>query len=312
MAPFLQLVAALAAVPLVACRCYDPSPAFPVPAWSHGAHDLKSAFRTIQKKLDAVASDKRYDTSSFSVEITSSTQSLWSHFHTARKHNATRPGDTDVDEDSMYRIASITKTFTTLGILQQHKAGNLSLDDPVDKYIPELAEDDAGALPWKDITLRILASQLSGIPREFAQSDLLDAFPDPTALGLPPATRERLPSCDQDGHAGPCSRKELFDTLKNFNPLFAPNQKSTYSNVAFELLGIVIENVSGLAYEEYITEAIFKPLGMASSSVSTPSSEEHAVLPIVEGGNFWGVDEGVQNPTGAIYSSASDMVSPGT
>lgn len=65
-----------------------------------------------------------------------------------------------MDGDSQYRIASITKTFTTLGVLYQHAAGNLSLDDSVDKYIPELAEEDGGEIPWKDITLRILASQL--------------------------------------------------------------------------------------------------------------------------------------------------------
>ena len=70
----------------------------------------------------------------------------------------------------MYRIASITKTFTVLGILYQEKAGNLSLDEPVYKYIKELREDQKGTLPWKDITLRSLASQLSGIPRECAIS----------------------------------------------------------------------------------------------------------------------------------------------
>jgi CubicO group peptidase (beta-lactamase class C family) len=67
---------------------------------------------------------------------------------------------THVDGDSQYRIASITKVFTTLGLLYQHAAGNLSLDDAVDKYIPELKESDKGELPWKDITLRMLASQL--------------------------------------------------------------------------------------------------------------------------------------------------------
>ena len=58
------------------------------------------------------------------------------------------------------------KTFTVLGLLYQEKAGNLSLDDPVDKYIEELKEPQNGTLSWKDITLRSLASQLSGIPRE--------------------------------------------------------------------------------------------------------------------------------------------------
>lgn len=60
-----------------------------------------------------------------------------------------------------------------LGVLYQHAAGNLSLDDPVDQYIAELSGPGSGVLPWKDITLRSLASQLSGIPREMDQADLL-------------------------------------------------------------------------------------------------------------------------------------------
>ena len=67
---------------------------------------------------------------------------------------------THIDGDSQYRIASISKVFTTLGLLYQHASGKLSLDDPIDKYIPELRDSDKGELPWKDITLRILASQL--------------------------------------------------------------------------------------------------------------------------------------------------------
>lgn len=64
-----------------------------------------------------------------------------------------------VDGDSQFRIASVTKAFTALGLLYQHAAGNLSLDDPVDGYIAEL-RDDGGAIRWNGITLRSLASQL--------------------------------------------------------------------------------------------------------------------------------------------------------
>jgi len=98
--------------------------------------------------------------SSFSIEVTSGDATLWTKYHSAQQHDEHRPGVTHVDGDSQYRIASITKVFTTLGILYQHESGKLSLDDAVDKYIPELKESDRGELPWKDITLRTLASQL--------------------------------------------------------------------------------------------------------------------------------------------------------
>ena len=281
-------------------RCFDPSPAFPVPIWNDAGKDLAPAFEIIEKKLEEVVADHKYNASSFSVEVTSNKQTLWSQYHTARTLNKTRPGVQHVDGDSLYRIASITKVFTTLGVLYQHETGNLTLDSPISKYIPELGGD----IPWKDITLRILASQLSGIPREFAQSDVINSQIDPSELGLPPASKKGLPPCDEYNNYRPCNSTDLINWLNRLKPLFAPNQKSTYSNVNFELLGLALERVTGMKYADYVREAIFEPLHMAMSSIETPP-DKHAVLPV--GDNYWGVDEGVQNPTGAIYSCSTDM-----
>ncbi|SMQ49872.1 unnamed protein product [Zymoseptoria tritici ST99CH_1A5] len=291
-------------LPIAAATCYEPSPAFPVPSWNK--EDLKSDFPLIEASLRDILDQENYESSSFSVEVTSSTETLWSAFHTAKVLNETRPGDQNVSSSSLYRIASITKTFTTLAILHQHNAGNLSLDDPVIKYIPELDSSDF-TIPWKDITIRSMASQLSGVPREFGQSDLLNLAEDALKLGLPPASKESLPPCDEYNNYKPCGRADLLKRLKSAKPLFAPNQKSTYSNVNFDLLGLVIEQVTGMPYEEYIVEAILEPLDMVSSSFEKPS-DKHAVLPVVPGtGNYWDIDEGVQNPTGGLYSCSSDM-----
>lgn len=287
-----------------AAECYDASPAFPVPAWTHGAEGLDPAFESIAERLSAVVSDKKYDVSSFSIEITSNTKTLWTHYHTARKRNETRPGVKQVDGDSLYRIASITKAFTVLALLHQQSAGNLSLDDPVNRYVSELAEPDSGDIPWKDITLRSLASQLSGIPREAMQSDLINELPDPTKVGLPPATKDGLLNCYEYNDWRPCNRTEVLDSLKRRKPIFAPNQQSTYSNVNFLLLGLVLENVTGMAYNDYINKTIFEPLGMSSSSLKKPS-DEHAVLPL--GQYRWDVDEGIHDPAGGIYSSSLDI-----
>jgi hypothetical protein len=80
--------------------------------------------------------------------------------------------------------------------------------------------------------------------------------------------------------------------------------KSTYSNVAFELLGLVLERVTKKTYEEYIDEAIFKPLEMSKSSISLPQ-DSAGVIPLNP--HFWDVDEGIQSPTGGIYSSTTDL-----
>lgn len=292
----------LLALPTTYAKCFEPSPAFPVPQWKHGLKELNSAFQVMEQELKAIVSDVKFNTSSFSLAITSSSETLYSQFHTAEVLNETRPGDEHVNGDSLYRIASITKTFTVLGLLHLQKAGKLNLDDPILKHIPELG----GKLPWKDITLRILASQLSGLPRDWAQSDLISELDDPTKFGLPPTTTDRLPKCDQYGNNRPCTRKEFLHQLKIRKPLFAPNQKSTYSNIAFELLGLVIEDTTGLSYSDYVQQEIFDTIDMSSSTLQRPTSDEHAVLPAI-GFNYWDVDEGVQSPTGGIYSSASDM-----
>jgi CubicO group peptidase (beta-lactamase class C family) len=146
--------------------CYEASIAHPLPNLEPKDAVLKQAFKSISAALTAAAATPVFNGTSFSVEITSSKESLWSYHHTARERNASRHDIPEVNGDALYRIASITKTFTVLGILYQHEAGNLSLDDPIDKYIEELRGDMGGAIPWKDITLRSLASQLSGIPRE--------------------------------------------------------------------------------------------------------------------------------------------------
>ncbi|KAJ4379015.1 hypothetical protein N0V86_005892 [Didymella sp. IMI 355093] len=95
-----------------------------------------------------------------------------------------------------------------------------------------------------------------------------------------------------------------MDAVKAQIPMFAPNQQSTYSNVAFDLLGVVLERVSGRDFQSYIEEAIFKPLNMTKSTLSTPP-DEAGVIP--SGEHYWGVDEGIQNPTGGIYASSTDL-----
>jgi CubicO group peptidase (beta-lactamase class C family) len=149
-------------VAIIDAVCYEPTPAFIPPKLDSSDSILQSAFNSLTETIEASAEDDAFNGTSFSVEVTSLDGTLWSHHHTAKVLNSSRPGADPVTDQSFYRIASITKTFTTLALLDQAAAGTLDLDDPVNKYLPELK----GAIPWKDITLRTLASQLSGIPRD--------------------------------------------------------------------------------------------------------------------------------------------------
>ncbi|KAF1835247.1 beta-lactamase/transpeptidase-like protein [Decorospora gaudefroyi] len=292
---------------LVSAKCFEPTIAHPPPIYDPHDALLQEAFGSIDAALTVAVAAPEFASTSFSVEVTSSKETLWSQHHTARERNASRPDIPHVNGDALYRIASITKTFTVLGLLYQHAAGNLSLDDTVNKYLPELGDKSDGGTPWKDITLRSLASQLSGLPRDWAQSDIINAHIDPTEFGLPPnVSREGLPECDEwsPNYETPCTAQDLYKIVQTYRPLFAPNQLSTYSNIAYELLGLVLSRVTNRTYEAYIHDAIFTPLNMTHSTLSIPP-DTTGVIPLNP--QFWDVDEGVQNPTGGIYSSSSDM-----
>lgn len=292
-------------VSLCAAVCHYHSPAFPPPDYSGKAPEFQEAFRKIESAISDIASQAKFNKSSYSIEVTSTHSTIWSSFHTATDKDAQRPGAEQVNGNSTYRIASITKVFTVLGILQQHAAGNISLDDTIEKYVSGLRGHQAGSIPWKDITLRSLASQLSGIPRDWAQGDLLTTLKDPSAFGLPPATFPDRPKCDSYAGYVPCDQDDLLRSIRAKPPLFAPNYKSTYSNIAFELLGLVLSNVTGLRYEDYIKQSILEPLGMNHTSFDKPS-DAVAVLP-KNTSWYWDVDEGVQNPTGGLYATSSDL-----
>jgi CubicO group peptidase (beta-lactamase class C family) len=162
----MKLLLPILFVAAVNAKCHEPTVAHPLPEYVTNDALLQHAFADISAGVMSVMSSPKFSATSFSIEVTSSKETLWSKHHTASERNASRSDIPEVNSDALYRIASITKTFTVLGLLYQEKAGNLSLDDPIDKYIKELKEPQNGTLPWKDITLRSLASQLSGIPRE--------------------------------------------------------------------------------------------------------------------------------------------------
>lgn len=151
-------------VALATAQCFDPSPAFPVPSWGEGGKSLQSTFESIENHITGIISKEEYNASSFSIELTSASETIWSMYHTARRRNESRLGTEEVGPDSVYRMSAVTKVFTVLGLLYQHETGNLSLEDSISKYIPELSGD----IQWDKITLRALASHLSGVPREFA------------------------------------------------------------------------------------------------------------------------------------------------
>lgn len=143
-----------------------------------------------------------------------------------------------VSSSSMFRIASMTKSFTAMAILKLRDAGKLNLDDPADFYIPELKNVRYPTADAPRITIRHLLSHSAGFPEDNPWGD------------------RQLSDSDKD-------LVEFIGKQISFsNP---PGIAYEYSNLGFALLGKIITHVSGIPYQQYIKENIWKPLGMVNA-----------------------------------------------
>jgi D-alanyl-D-alanine carboxypeptidase len=151
-------------------------------------------------------------------------------------------GDADVinhipvNEATTYNYYSITKTFTALAILQLASLKLINIDEPVIKFLPEFRYSP-------EITVKQLLTHTAGIPN-----------PIPLKW-IHPADEHK----NFDG-------KKFFDQifLKNIKTKFSPGERFSYSNLGYVVLGMLIEKVSGMTYEKYITDNILRKLYLLS------------------------------------------------
>jgi CubicO group peptidase (beta-lactamase class C family) len=158
--------------------------------------------------------------------------------------------------DSLFWIASQSKPITAAALMILVDEGKVNVDDPVEKYLPEfkgqmfVAEKDAEHVllkkPRHPITVKNVLSHTSGLPFKSAiEQPTLDLYP----LAL---------------------RVQSYAMA----PLeFEPDTKYQYSNAGINTAGRIIEVVSGMPYEQFLTDRIFKPLGM-KDTISFPSEEQ--------------------------------------
>ena len=143
-----------------------------------------------------------------------------------------------IDSDTVFRIASMTKSFTGLAILKLRDEGKLSLEDSVSKYVPELARLKGLSRDSPAPTVRELVSHSTGLPED-------NAWADP-----------RLDLSERE-----------FSTMLQRGLVFStsPGTQFEYSNLGFAVAGLVVRRVSGLRYQDYVTRHILRPLGMSST-----------------------------------------------
>lgn len=145
------------------------------------------------------------------------------------------------DSRTLYRVASITKTFTGTAIVQLRDEGRLHLDDPAVAHLPELAAAGAPFGPIETLTIRRMLSHESGL------------------MGDPPGT-----DWSSRVYAGNVS--EILGRAAETGLRIPANVQQKYSNLAYELLGEIVARVSGTPYAEYVRENILQPLALDSTS----------------------------------------------
>jgi CubicO group peptidase (beta-lactamase class C family) len=213
-------------------------------------------------------------------------------------------GDEPMRPDTLFRIASMTKPITAIGIMMLADDGKLSVDDPVEKHLPEfrgqmlVAEQSGDTItlkkPARPITIRDLLTHTSGLP------------------GSPPPGLSDLYT--RRNHT-------LTEAVMAYSqrPLtFEPGSKWAYCNTGIDTLGRVIEGVSGKSYESFLKERLFEPLGMKDTTFyPTPEQLERAAVtydrkndtlqPVAN--SLIGPPTGAKYPipAGGLYATAPDL-----
>ena len=151
--------------------------------------------------------------------------------------------------ETKFRLGSVTKSFTAAAVLLLESRNQLTIDDPVSRYVPNWP---AG---WGNVTIRHLLNHTAGLPR------LTTAWPfaDVSALSRAPLPVKPRSILDL---ATPAERSQPLD--------FTPGERFAYSNVGYVLLGEIIERISGKPFATFMQEALFQPAGMMHTGAEDP------------------------------------------
>jgi CubicO group peptidase (beta-lactamase class C family) len=208
---------------------------------------------------------------------------VWSKGYGVRDLTSNAP----VDADTVFRIGSITKTFTADAALQLRDAGRLSLDEPASRWLPELADVVYPTADSAPITLRALLTHTSGLPRlgNFEYTD-----------------PKRAPT-----------EQEITASLRGLPMQRAAGVESEYSNLGVALAGIAVGRAAGMPYRDYVSGYLLRPLGMTSTvwdREAVPEARLATAYSLDEKGAPKRVEHwrlGASEGAGGIYSSVHDM-----
>lgn len=260
-----------------------PCPSFPR-AQALDPHNLPPSIIDALQKIDLGITSARMvaGTPAVSVALLSDQSVIW--YKGYGLANAT--SGSKVTMDTIFRIGSISKLFTAVSLMMARDAGQLHLDDEVNRYEP-LYNPKNPFPSRRSTTFHQLATHLAGLPRE-----------------------------------GPCflpcnfTSQEIYPLINQLSLVLPPNTRAAYSNLGFAILGNVLaERVMKSSFDEMMMKQIIGPMkmrgtapnlaGVDRSQLAVPYADPNTVCP----DNVCLADFGWVNPAGGLFSSTRDMAS---
>ncbi|KAH8163352.1 hypothetical protein CIB48_g4879 [Xylaria polymorpha] len=314
--------------------CPLKGPQFPAPTGLGSEVLFRNAMSVIERSIRANLTEAPYNETTFSIGMFSTTDDelLYEFHYTDPTVSTSKIGANEVDADSIYRIASITKVLTIYQWLIAD--GDRKFNSPISDFIPQLLQDkkyqeDYPAPRWDEITVNDLAMFLAGIGRDYGLNDVAipgyvtSLLPVMAAAVLPnnPANGIDVPESD-DPVCGyftsnvtyvPCSRDVYIQKIVNLASSFQPSYTPSYSNANFAILGIALENMLGSSIQDIFNTSVAKPLGLSSTTIANPLQiTNNSVIP---GGGLkrtgWDDALGPLNSAAGAFSTTNDLAAIG-
>ncbi|VBB76563.1 Putative protein of unknown function [Podospora comata] len=287
-------------------HCPPLGPVLPPPTHASSSPAVASSVATLQRFLDVYTA--QFNHSAVAIGLKSIHENDYILQYAYSPPNRDARGVQEVNSDTVFRIASVSKIFPVLGLLRLH---GVSLDDPVTKYVPELLALNGQAreqspiwtIPWDEITLGALASHLSGIGADM----IFDYTPygNFTPYGFPPVNKSKLLGCSGGLGLPECDRTVFFERFGERAPVqlpFSPN--AVYSNAGFAILGFAFESATNRSFRDFVQHEVWAPLNMTSTFATKP---DDSVGFIPTDDIWWNASLGYAEPGGGYYSSINDL-----
>ena len=217
-------------VPAPAARAQSPTPA---PADAGRAAKIAAAFPVLDKLYADFAAQHHVAGLAYGLVVDGQL------VHAGGVGSTDAATKTPVTAQSVFRIASMTKSFVALAVLRLRDEGRLRLDDPAEKYLPELRKAPHAPSDAPPFTVRQLLSHSAGLPEDNPWGD--------RQMGRADAELSALVG-------------------RGLSVANAPGVGFEYSNLGYALLGRIVTRVSGQPVQAYISEKILRPLGMSHTT----------------------------------------------